>query len=1069
MLTLKNIVKTYCAGGISVLALDGVSMEFRKSEFVSILGPSGCGKTTLLNIIGGLDRYDSGDLIIDGKSTKDFRNSDWDTYRNHSIGFVFQSYNLIPHQSVLANVELALTLSGVSKSERRKRAVVALEKVGLADQLRKKPSQMSGGQMQRVAIARALVNEPDILLADEPTGALDTATSVQIMEILRDISKDKLVIMVTHNPELAETYSTRIIRMRDGKVTNDSAPYVALVSETEQDIKGKKKRKKEKKIRRPSMSFFTALSLSFKNLLTKKGRTFMTAFAGSIGIIGIALILSLSNGIQNYINRVQEDTLSTYPISLQESEVDISGLLTTLANTGSGTSHKLDAVYSSSAFYEMMNAMLSADTKENNLKAFKLWLEKNQDELSEYLSAIEYSYPIKMETYAKGQDGNYFSTNVTGLFDQMYSSAGLSNAPAMMGASSFTVWDELLPAIDGNGVHELISTQYEVLYGKMPERFDEIVIIVNQNNEVTDITLYTLGLKSDDDMKKIMSATMLGEPIEAKSERFTYQELCNLRLKLVLPTDYYRKNPTTGLFEDIRNDQNALNVVISGGLELKVVGILRPAEDITSATLTGSVGYTKELTEHIINGISASPVIQAQTAPENKNYDVISGLPFILTDELDKTDSEKHDAFLAYIKNADSATKATLYKTILTTPKTEYLSSLVDNYMTAYPTREAKEALIAENFANVDKELLASYLASMSDGELEQALRDTFANIATAEYSERIEKQILELCETPNEQELAVLRKKILSELPNKMSKISFVSVAYAERTALPVQTVGAYLLSLDDSDFEVIVNQVVNEKATEAYKQYVLPTVTEEQKNKKLAQALDVYCATLDMHEMAALYDAHMPSTVSSSTLEKNLELFGNADLSSPSAINIYPVDFHAKEAITDKISAYNQTVSDEDKISYTDYVAIMMSSISTIIDVISYVLIAFVAISLVVSSIMIGIITYISVLERTKEIGILRAIGASKRDISRVFNAETFLVGLAAGLIGIGCTLLLCIPINALIHFLSGIENIGAQLPWVGGIILVFISILLTTIAGLVPSRVAAKKDPVVALRTE
>ncbi len=1066
MLTLKNIVKTYAAGGNTVSALSGVSMDFRKNEFVSILGPSGCGKTTLLNIIGGLDRYDSGDLIIGGRSTKDFRDADWDTYRNHSIGFVFQSYNLIPHQSVLANVELALTLSGVSKKERRRRATKALERVGLGDQLRKKPSQMSGGQMQRVAIARALVNEPEILLADEPTGALDTATSVQIMDILKEIAKDRLVIMVTHNPELAEKYSTRIIRMLDGKVTSDSAPYDSAENEKAVETTPKKK---QKRLRHPSMSFFTALSLSFKNLLTKKGRTFMTAFAGSIGIIGIALILSLSNGIQNYIDRVQEDTLSTYPISLQASEVDMSGLLTTLSNTGSETKHELDAVYSSSALYEMMNAMLSADMRENNLTAFKVWLEENKEELDDLVGAIEYSYAVDIEAYAKNEAGDYFSTDITKLFEDMYASAGFSGTSSMMTSSSFSVWDEILPAKDGEGINDLIDTQYDVIYGRMPERFDEIVLIVNKNNEVTDLTLYSLGLKSEEDMTKIMSAAVLGEQIEVVSERYPYEELCNHRIKLILPTDYFKKNASTGLFEDIRDDQKMLNIVVSGGVDLKIVGIIRLSDDATSAALSGSIGYTKALTEYIIGGIAESEVMKAQKAPENENYDVLSGLPFVLTSELDLPREEKPAAFLEYVKNADSATKAALYEAIVTTPPTDYLKNIVDEYMAAYPTREAQEALIAQNFAGVDSELLNSYLSSMTDEELEAALRTTFESMVETEYTEKIQQQITDICEAPSEEELAALSAQVMSMLPDKMTQIGFISNIYAERTAMPMETVAAYLMSLDEKAFSAILQELVAEQANDAYRQYILPTITNEQKSEKLAAALEAYCQTLDTEALIALYDGYMPSTVSSSTLEENLALFGDADLASPSAINIYPIDFNAKEVIADKIAAYNETVADEDKITYTDYMAIMMSSISIIIDVISYVLIAFVAISLVVSSIMIGIITYISVLERTKEIGILRAIGASKRDISRVFNAETFIVGLAAGAIGIGATLLLCFPINAIIRHLSGIENIGAELPWVAGVVLVLISILLTTVAGLIPSRVAAKKDPVVALRSE
>ncbi len=1067
MLVLKNIVKNYNAGGIEVRALDGVSVDFRRNEFVSILGPSGCGKTTLLNVIGGLDRYDSGDLVINGKSTGDFRDRDWDSYRNHTIGFVFQSYNLIPHQSVLANVELALTLSGVSKSERRKRATEALEKVGLGDQLHKKPNQMSGGQMQRVAIARALVNDPDILLADEPTGALDTATGVRIMEILRDVAKDKLVIMVTHNPELAERYSTRIIRVLDGKILDDSNPYSAAEDEKAEKIKNAAAQKK--KARRPSMSFFTALSLSFRNLLTKKGRTFLTAFAGSIGIIGIALILSLSSGIQNYIDRVQEDTLSTYPISIAANDVDMSELLATLSKTGTTPQHEKDAVYSNPVFYQLMNTMNSTRTRQNNLAAFKIWLEAHKSELSDLVNVIEYSYGVPILTYTANADGGYSSTDVSALLSGIQGSSSEMSS-AMSGATGFSVWDEILPGKNGETVNPLIETQYRTLFGRMPEKFDEIVLVVDKNQEITDMTLYALGLKSDEDMKKILLAAMSGEEIEISSERYTYEELCNITLKLVLPADFYRYNASTGLFEDIRDDKKTMDVVAANGLTLRVVGILCPDESAAASAINGSVGYTKALTEYIMNGVAESEVVKAQKAPENANRDVLSGLPFVLNADNELPVDQKASAFRDYLTTVDTAKKAEIYRSVLTTPSGEWLKNTVDAYMATCPTRESRENLLAESFGQqLDPELLHTYLASLTDEALEAMLREAFSEIAKADFAAKAESRLSEILETPTAEELAMLRTRITGNLTTKEARIAFVSSIYTERTALPPETVAAYLSSLGETEFSAILEKTVEEQAMEMYRSYLLPGITAEEKNQKLAAAFDAYLTDLDAVALADLYDTYMPSTVAPHSLEENLEAFGNADPASPKTINLYPIDFAAKEELGRQIHQYNETVDENDEIRYTDYVAIMMSSVSTIINVISYVLIAFVAVSLVVSSIMIGIITYISVLERTKEIGILRAIGASKRDISRVFNAETVIIGFTSGSIGIGITVLLCIPINAVIRYLSDIRNIGAALPWQGGLILVAISILLTLIAGLIPARVAAKKDPVAALRTE
>ncbi len=880
MLRLINIKKDYIVGPSKVEALKGVSLDFRKNEFVSILGQSGCGKTTLLNIIGGLDKYTDGDLVINGTPTKYYKDRDWDIYRNHSVGFVFQSYNLIPHQTVLSNVELALTLSGVSKKERRGRAIEALEKVGLGDQLNKKPNQMSGGQMQRVAIARALVNNPDILLADEPTGALDSATSVQVMDILKEIAKEKLVIMVTHNPEIAENYSTRIIKLLDGEVISDSNPYE---SETPtQTVKPKRK----KRVKAKSMSFLTALSLSFNNLMTKKARTFMTSFAGSIGIIGIALILSLSNGIQLYIDKVEEDTLSNYPITIEEAAVDMSSMMLSMMDSnGSSSEHDLDKIYSNNIMTDMMNAMNSGLTT-NNLEKLKVFLDNNGGGVKDYITDIKYGYSTVMNIYKADTSNGVYQVNPGKVFENLgIGGAGVGmGGGAMQQMSNMDVWKELV------GDNELLESQYDIVKGKMPEKHNEVVLIVTENNEITDYTLYTLGMKSDEELKEILAQMQSGEESDKEFEKseieeFTFDEILALRFKLLVNTDYFQKE--NGIWVDKSQDEIYMIDKVDNAEEIKVVGILRPKEDTSVSTVGGTVGYTSALREHLINRVNDSEIVKEQK--QDTKTDVFSGLPF-------KTDEDK-----TYTMDDIRAVMATL------------------------PAEQQAQ--------------LGGYIAQMSE-------------MGTSE-----EKMV-----------------EILS---------------------------GVLFKSSD------------------------------------------------------ATYDG-------------NLSLMGVSDLSRPSIINIYPKDFEAKDTIADIISKYNDDAAEADKITYTDYIGIMMSSVTTIINAISYILIAFVAISLVVSSIMIGIITYISVLERTKEIGILRAVGASKKDISRVFNAETLIVGFVAGIIGIGGTLLLIIPINAIIQSVADI-NASAQLPAAAAIILVGISMLLTFVAGLFPSRVASKKDPVVALRTE
>lgn len=876
MLQLKNIVKNYVSGDTTVQALKGVDITFRDSEFVSILGQSGCGKTTLLNIIGGLDQYTSGDLIINGKSTKKYKDSDWDTYRNHTIGFIFQSYNLIPHQTVLSNVELALTLSGVSKSERKKRAVEVLEKVGLGDQLHKKPNQMSGGQMQRVAIARALVNNPDILLADEPTGALDSATSIQIMELLKEISKDRLIIMVTHNPELAEKYSSRIIRLLDGKVTDDTMPFTESESKvTEVETHSGKKR------RGTSMSFFTALSLSANNLMTKKGRTILTAFAGSIGIIGIALILALSSGFQSYIKRVEEDTLSSYPIAIEEEQVDYSSMMSAFMgqNVGDASEKEEGKIYSNNIISEMLNSMMS-QVQVNNLSEFKKYIEDENNGFDELVSDIQYGYSTTLNIYKEDTSDGVVQVNPSTVLDSvgMGQLSGLSNSTMMsssMMGGSWDVWSQLI------GNRTLLESQYDVIAGRWPSAYNEIVLIVDENNEISDYALYALGLKDQSEVADTMTRLAKGEEVVSYKTEYTYEDILNLRYRLIVNTDFYSYDEESGTYTDVRDDEDSYKEAVADGIQLQVVGILRPNPDAVTGAVSGSVGYTSALMEYVINRINDSDIVKKQAA--DPATDVITGKPFT------------------------------------------------------------------------------------KDGE-EVEMENTFD-----------------------------------------------------------------------------------------------ITTLTPEQQ---------AYLASLSQEELEELMASYMQPTTSSATYEDNMEAFGVADLEKPSSIMIYPVDFNSKDEISDKIEEYNSAMRadgrEEAVINYTDYIGLMMSSISTIINAISYVLIAFVAISLVVSSIMIGIITYISVLERTKEIGVLRSIGASKHDISMVFNAETLIVGFVSGAMGIIVTLILIIPINAVIKHLSGISNV-AGLPWAAALILVLISMALTFIAGLIPAKMAAKKDPVVALRSE
>ena len=983
MLKLKSITKDYIVGEDAVHALKGIDLEFRENEFVAVLGHSGCGKTTLLNIIGGLDGYTSGDLVINGKSTKDFDDRDWDSYRNHSIGFVFQSYNLIPHQTVLSNVELALTLSGVSKEERRDRAVKALESVGLGDQLSKKPNQMSGGQMQRVAIARALVNDPDILLADEPTGALDSETSVQIMEILKEISKDKLIIMVTHNPELAETYASRIIRLKDGLVTDDSLPFTSP-DDAAADFSFKK----------TAMSDLTALSLSLNNLMTKKGRTLLTAFAGSIGIIGIALILSISTGVNNYIDKVQEDTLSSYPVTIASENVDMSSLMTNFMGINAKNeenAHDFDAVYGNTIMYDMMNTMANTEVDVNNLTAFKEFLDgemAKDSELSRHVSNVQYSYNLPMNLYTKDVDGKIIKSDIMTLMSSMRAAVigdsaeeavndsitGLMNASSPMGTTQFVVWQEMLSGKNGELISPLVQQQYDVLYGSWPEKYDEVVLIVDQNNEVSDLVLYALGLKSANDMMSEMAKYASGEPVETSGiESWSYSDICKQTFRIILPCDSYQLDPETGEYKDISSDALGLKTLYNNAMELKIVGIVKQNEDAVSAMMTGAIGYTNALTKEVVSLTEKNELVQKQLS--DPNTDVLTGLAF--RDSDGKLSDEDIKGFVEeYIKDISPAEKAEIYVEYMAMAPESYISKLIDEQLEGV-TRKDVEDMVVENYPEY-----AEMLSAMDDSTMFGYMRDMMAEEIAKQYAEGVRSS--------------------MRSIPQS-----------------------------------------------------------------HLAQAFDECYFTMDGYRM--IYDSFMPDTLSSSSYDGNLRKLGYVDLDTPYYINIYVSTFADKDVVAEIIENYNNSVEVEDQIHYTDYVALVMSSVTTIIDVISYVLIAFVAISLIVSSIMIGIITYISVLERTKEIGILRAIGASKKDISRVFNAETVIVGFCAGLIGILTTMLLCIPINIIVHQLTDIYSINAVLPPVAAVVLVAISMFLTVIAGVIPSKVAANKDPVEALRTE
>lgn len=1098
MLQLKGITKVYPSAAGDVTALRGVSLTFRKSEFVSILGQSGCGKTTLLNVIGGLDHYTSGDLIINNRSTKEFVDADWDSYRNHSIGFVFQTYNLIPHQTVLSNVELALTLSGVSKAERRARAKAALERVGLSDQLHKKPNQMSGGQMQRVAIARALVNDPDILLADEPTGALDSATSVQIMEILKEIAKDKLVIMVTHNPELAEDYSTRIIRLLDGQVVADSNPCTAEEEQAMAAVpvlsKREQKKKKEPKAKRTSMSFLTALSLSFNNLMTKKGRSFLTSFAGSIGIIGIALILAVSQGVQNYINSVQQETLTSYPIAIQGETADMSAMMAALMDRDESEEERPnDRIYSNIVMYELLGAFLSTETRENDLAALRRYMEAHPEQFADNMSALHYLYNVDFDVYTNDIAGNTVMVDAGEVFsavlgDVSSSSMMSSYSSIMSSSSSMEIWEELIPGMpDEKGdcapVSPMLKEQYTLRYGEWPTAANEVVLIVNSRNELSDMALYALGLKDRTELTDMMADIMANEEMpETKIEEWAYEKICNTGLKLVLPTDYYTEITDEGDEKRLWLKNENASQVANAGISLKITGIVAPAEGSTSTALSGVLGYTYHLTDYVMTEVMSSEIMQYQLLPENENYDVLTGLPFVINEENEKTDAEKKADFLAYVEKLSEKQKYELLLAINTVMPEEQKQAAVNETMKTLLSegatieepvydRAKMEQFVREMFGQsgiqASEELVEKYIARLEDNELADMIRSAVETAVAEGFRTQVTTMLEKQLDTITPAELGMYKAAVLKNLPSRLHKQGYLMMNYQQLTALPQEAYATYLAGITDEEIDVLLDGLLTIQGNAALSAQVKE---EDYRAQKAAMMLSAQLGALQNEsDYAALYDRHMPSTVSESSLSDNLALLGKADPDSPDQIVIYVDTFDKKTAITDGIAAYNKQADKDSQIEYTDYVALLMSGITTIIDAITYVLIAFVAISLVVSSIMIGIITYISVLERTKEIGILRAIGASKGNIANVFNAETLTIGFISGVIGIVVTLVLVVVVNIILFALTGIPNLQATLPWGAAIILIAISMFLTFIAGLVPSSIAAKKDPVVALRTE
>lgn len=1058
MLQIKNISKQYKTGDLIQNALKNVSLNFRDNEFVSILGPSGSGKTTLLNIIGGLDRYDKGDLIINNVSTKNYKDRDWDSYRNHTIGFVFQSYNLIPHQTVLANVELALTIGGISKKERKKRALEALDKVGLKDQAHKKPNQMSGGQMQRVAIARALVNNPDILLADEPTGALDTETSVQVMELLKQVANDRLVIMVTHNPELAEEYSTRIVKLKDGEIIGDTDPF-------NPDVK-KLEKPKHKNLGKASMSVLTALSLSFNNLLTKKGRTILTSFAGSIGIIGIALILSLSTGFQNYIDQIQEDTLTSYPLSVTSETADTTSMLLSMV-TESEEEVSGNTVKETQSIADMFSKIGT-----NDLKSFKEYIEANREEVNNMVSVVRYQYAVSPLIYTKDA-----TKEITGLNPStMLQSMGGSSSSSMMVSSGMSAMSVFYEMVDNQA---MLEYQYDVLAGKWPEKYNEVILVLPEANGISDMLLYSLGLRDMDELEDMISKIMKGEKVENKNKplEFTYDELMNTPLKLINATNTYKYNKKYNVYEDMTDDAKYMKDVYEKANDLKIVGIVTAKEGSNATTLMTGVAYTKDLTEYVINTAVESEIVKKQLKDEDIN--VFSNKRF---------DDDKKETGLDF-QDMISIDKEALSSAFGGKVSEEDISKMTQGYMTEISkaiTTDTTKAQIAfkDTLATITTNMLKDYInknAVAGVATIKLSDVDTIVNEAMSSENNKILLSKLEAEHTIPQATFSSIYAEIIkgflsgyinmtaTDKENPSGFIVYDAVdgivkAFVEQEAI-VSTSKTMAASMTEANMQKTVLSKVGELTGKLMQTMASAFKVDE---SKIASAFKF---NLNEEELKRLFTT-MSSSSSVQSADSNLISLGYQDVNEPSTISFYFKDFDSKELFMDFIDDYNKNMESEDDekvIKYTDITGILMSSVKVIVDSVSYVLIAFVSISLVVSSIMIGIITYISVLERTKEIGVLRAIGASKKNISSIFNAETFIVGLFSGILGIVVTLVLLVPINNIIHAVTNNKAITAVLPVQGGIILVILSVVLTLIGGIIPSKAAAKKDPVLALRTE
>ena len=1079
MLQVKNIYKEYKTGNLVQKALDDVSLNFRDNEFVAILGPSGSGKTTLLNIIGGLDRYDKGDLIINGISTKKYKDRDWDSYRNHTIGFVFQSYNLIPHQTILANVELALTISGEPRNIRKKKAIKALEQVGLADHIHKKPNQLSGGQMQRVAIARALVNNPDIILADEPTGALDSDTSIQVMNLLKEVAKDRLVIMVTHNPELAESYATRIVKLRDGKILSDTNPYIIE--------KEKQKKPEHKNLRKTSMSFLTSLSLSFNNLKTKKGRTILTSFAGSIGIIGIALILSLSNGVNKYIRSVEEDTLSEYPLQIQSSGIDMSSLLIG-ASTG-------DTAYEETGdikVNKMLTSMFST-IGSNDLVALKQYLESDSCPINEYAKDVEYTYDVTPIIYSADTE-NLRQLNPDITFSSLGIGAGESSNSMMSSMMSTNVFFQMPEDAD------LYESQYDVKAGKWPTNYNECVLVLTANGNISDFLLYTLGLRDYSEMDNWVTDFSNGKDVNTPENlgSYSYDDILGINFKLINSSECYEYDEEYKIWRDKTDNTEYMKNVVENGDDLTIVGIVQPKENATSTMLNPGICYPASLTKNIIETAGNSTIVQEQLA--NPEIDVFTGKRF------DDTGDESSFDMNSLIE-VDTNAIQSAFKIDQSKIKVDFgnLNNVLSQ--NSLPTFDINDILnniefsmSSQDIQKLMKDLLKGYeeYVQKNPGDnISQISKQLSDYLQSKEVSELLNKKIQEIIKengslTITQEQMQEILLEILKGYEQYVEDNELVStddlkkylMEYLESDESKAIITNNLSQIMQSQDLDTQVSNIM-----EKYMQSVMSSMSSslqkemqssiQNLSKSITEAISIdenafigaFQIKMTEEELSELFQSMMSKE--SVTYESNLKKLNYASLEEPSGINIYPKDFDGNQAITNLLNDYNARMEEEENydkvISFTDMVGTLMSSVTTIINTVSYVLIAFVAISLVVSSIMIGVITYISVLERKKEIGILRAMGASKTNVAQIFNAETIIIGLLAGVIGVVITVLLNFPINQIIYTLSNGANVKAELPLTAGIILITLSVILTLIGGIIPSRKAAKEDPVLALRSE